>query len=321
MSAKAGVLLINLGTPDAPEPAAIRRFLREFLSDPRVVDLSPLIWLPLLYGLILPLRPSKLAPAYQSIWMPEGSPLMVYSQRLAKALGELLPGVPVVLAMRYGWPTIRTALKELELHRPERLLVLPLYPQYSRTTTASVLDGFEAAMAGSQWRPELRMVNDYYRETGYINALRDSVLEHWHAAGRGEKLLMSFHGIPQRGVDKGDPYLAQCQRTAAKLAEALDLSERQWQICFQSRVGGATWTGPYTEETLDQTARSGVKVLDVICPGFSADCLETLEEIAIRGSGRFCAAGGSQLRYIPALNDRPSHAALLADVARSRLND
>lgn len=321
MSTTAAVLLVNLGTPDAPEPAAIRRFLREFLSDRRVVDLPRLAWLPVLYGAILPLRPSKLAPAYQSIWLPEGSPLLVYSQRLAKAVGNQLPGVPVALAMRYGWPTIKTALKELALRKPERLLVLPLYPQYSRTTTASVLDGFESAMTGSHWRPELRMVNDYYREAGYINALRDSVLEHWQHSGRGEKLLMSFHGIPQRGVDKGDPYLTQCQRTAAKLAEALGLSENQWQICFQSRVGRATWTGPYTEETLEATARSGVKVIDVICPGFSADCLETLEEIGIRGAERFRAAGGSQLRYIPALNDRPSHAALLADVARSRLND
>lgn len=318
---KSAVLLVNLGTPDAPEPDAIRRFLAEFLRDRRVVDLSPLVWWPILYGLVLPLRPAKLAPAYASIWMPEGSPLLVHSRRLAGALHERLPDTAVALGMRYGGPSIRSALKELELRKPDRLLVIPLYPQYSRTTTSSALDGVEAAMAGLGWRPELRIVNDYYRDPDYIAALAGSVREHWDRHGRGDKLLMSFHGIPQKGVDQGDPYLNQCQRTAGLLARALDLAEDRWQLCFQSRVGAARWTGPYTEDVLAATGRAGVKAVDAICPGFSADCLETLEEIAIRGAEAFRAAGGGQLRYIPALNDRPAHADLLAGIARSRLAD
>lgn len=321
MAVKAGVLLINLGTPDAPTAEAIRRFLSEFLKDRRVVDLPAALWWPVLYGFILPFRPQKLVHAYSQIWTPEGSPLLLYSQRLAQAIRQKLGDVPVALGLRYGWPSIATALKELELHKPERLLVLPLYPQYSRTTTASALDGVQAAMTGRHWQPELRIVNDYYSNPGYIAALRDSVLRHWQQHGRGEKLLISFHGIPERYVKAGDPYLTQCQRTAAKLAQALELPESDWALCYQSRVGKARWTAPYTDEVLMDLGRKSVKTVDVICPGFAVDCLETLEEIAIRGKSQFEGAGGQTLRYIAALNDEPTHSALLAALASARLNN
>lgn len=321
MSLKTGVLLINLGTPDAPTAQAIRPYLREFLSDRRVVDLPAPLWWPVLYGLILPFRPGKLAKTYSQIWTAEGSPLMVYSKNLAKAVGERLEGIPVALGMRYGWPSIALALKELELRKPERLLVLPLYPQYSRTTTGSALDAVQTAVGNRGWQPELRIVNDYHSEKGYLAALRDAVTQHWERHGRGEKLLISFHGIPERYVKARDPYPMQCQRSATRLAALLDLPESAWQLCFQSRIGRAQWTGPYTDEVLLELARSGVKTVDVICPGFAVDCLETLEEIGIRGKTLFESAGGRALRYIAALNDSPAHAELLADMVTARLKD
>jgi ferrochelatase len=319
--AKAGVLCINLGTPDAPTPEAIRRYLREFLTDRRVVDLSPVLWWPFLYGFILPRRPHKLAQTYGQIWGAEGSPLLVYSQKLAQAIGQRLDGIPVALGMRYGWPSIATALKELELRKPGRLLVLPLYPQYSRTTTGSALDAVQSAMQGHPWQPELRIVNDYHGDPGYLDALRDSVTQHWQRHGRGEKLLISFHGIPERYVKARDPYPMQCQRTATRLTQELNLPETAWQLCYQSRIGRAQWTGPYTDNVLLELARSGVKTVDVICPGFAVDCLETLEEIGIRYKALFENAGGRALRYIPALNDSPAHAGLLARIAATRLHD
>ncbi|MBI3171721.1 MAG: ferrochelatase, partial [Hydrocarboniphaga effusa] len=270
---RGGVLLINLGTPDAPTPEAIRRYLREFLSDRRVVDLPRALWWPILHGFILPLRPRKLAHPYAQIWTAAGSPLLTYSQTLARAVGEQLPGIPVALGMRYGWPSVATALKELELRKPARLLILPLYPQYSRTTTASALDAVEAAMHQRPWQPELRIIADYHSDAGYLAALRDSVLRHWQQQGRGERLLISFHGIPERYVKARDPYPAQCQRSATRLAALLDLPESAWQLSFQSRIGRAPWTGPYTDEVLLELARGGVKTVDVICPGFAVDCL------------------------------------------------
>lgn len=318
-----GVLLINLGTPDAPTPEAVRRFLREFLSDRRVIDLPRLLWWPILYGVILPLRPRRIAPSYRKIWMAEGSPLLVHSQRLLEGVQARLRGtagdIAVALGMRYGWPTVAAALRELELRKPDRLLIVPLFPQYSRTTTAAALDAVQAAMQGRAWRPELRIVNDYHDDAGYITALKDSVLAHWQAHGRAGHLLMSFHGIPARYVKAGDPYPAQCERTATRLAQALALPPGAWTLSYQSRVGRAPWTAPYTDEVLARLAREGTTAVDVICPGFAADCLETLEEIAIRYAELFRGAGGQALRYIPALNDRPAHVNWLADRIASAL--
>jgi protoporphyrin/coproporphyrin ferrochelatase len=326
MTDKTGVLLINLGTPDAPTAPAIRRFLREFLSDRRVVNLPPALWYPVLYGFILPLRPRRLVRAYSSIWGADGSPLLALSRKLAGSFRQELTRMagrdtPVALGMRYGTPSLRTALDELETHRPSRLLVLPLYPQYSGTTTASALDGVGLALQHRDWQPSITVVNDYHDHDGYIAALRDSVQAHWQAYGRGEKLLMSFHGIPMKYVEAGDPYLAQCRVTARALAEALSLPESAWEICFQSRVGRARWTSPYVEARLVDLARSGVNTVDVVCPGFAVDCLETLEEIALRDKALFESAGGQSLRYIPALNDQPAHAAALARITTARLSD
>lgn len=313
---RSGVLLINLGTPSAPTAEAIRRYLREFLSDRRVVNLPRALWLPILYGLILPLRPRRLALRYAAIWQAEGSPLLVYSQRLTKALAGAMPDGAVALGMTYGNPSIASALGDLRERGVQRLRVLPLYPQFSHTTTTAALEAVQRALARLGWQPELSALDGYHDAPRYIEALRQSVLRHWHAQGRGEKLLISFHGIPMKDIDAGDPYLAQCRHTAQMLAAALGLADTQWQIVFQSRLGRARWTGPYTEEVLRSLAREGVKTLDVICPGFPADCLETLEEIALRYTALFRDAGGAALRYIPALNDHPDHVALLAELAR-----
>jgi len=315
-----GILLINLGTPDAPTPQAIRPWLREFLSDRRVVDLPRALWLPVLHGVILPLRPRRLAPLYARIWRPDGSPLLAITRALRQALAAELGGAAVVVeGMRYGQPALGTALAELQRAGVARVLVLPLYPQYSETTTASALDGVAAALRDLGWQPELRVVRDYHGDDGYIEALAQSVREHWAAHGRGEKLLLSFHGIPQRYADRGDPYGAQCAETARRLATALALRDGECEVAYQSRVGKAAWLAPYTDEVIPQLARRGVRTLDVICPGFAADCLETLDEIAIRYRDAFVAAGGQALRYVPALNARPAHVAALARVVRAQL--
>ena len=309
-----GVLLVNLGTPDAPTPAAIRPWLREFLSDPRVVDLPRWLWLPVLHAVILPLRPRKLAPLYQRIWTPEGSPLLAITrqQRLAvaAALGDR---ALVVEAMRYGTPSIGAALAGLQRAGVSKLVVLPLYPQYSTSTTASVRD----AVAG--WTGALAFIDDYAVDAGYIAALAASVREHWARHGRGDRLLLSFHGIPVRYVERGDPYARQCEATAQALAAALELAPADWLLSYQSRVGKAAWLEPYTEDALRQLPAQGVRRLDVVCPGFSADCLETLDEIAIRGAETFVAAGGEALRYVPALNARPDHVAALAHLVGAHL--
>lgn len=314
-----GILLVNLGTPAAPTAAAIRPWLRDFLSDRRVVDLPRALWLPLLYGIILPLRPRKLAPLYARIWTDAGSPLLAITRRQRAALAAALPGTPVVEAMRYGEPSVAAGLSRLREAGVTRLAVLPMYPQYSATTTASALDALEAGLAALDWRPELRVIDDYHPDGGYIDALAASVREHRAAHGPADLLLMSFHGIPQRYADRGDPYGVQCRVTAARLAAALGLTDAQWQLSFQSRVGKARWLQPYTEEVLPQLAARGVRRLDVICPGFSADCLETLDEIAVRDAGLFVEAGGEALRYVPALNDRADHIRALARIAGARL--
>ena len=316
---RAGVLLINLGTPDAPTPDAIRTYLGEFLSDRRVVDLPRLLWLPILHGIILPLRPRKLAPLYARIWRPDGSPLLAITRELREGLAAALAPVPVVEAMRYGRPRIADAVAELRGEGVQRLVVLPLYPQYSGTTTASAFDGVDAALREQGWQPELRRVEDYHADPAYIGALAESVREHWAAHGRGDHLLLSFHGIPQRYAERGDPYGRQCEATARALATVLQLREGEWHLAYQSRVGNAAWLGPYTDVVIPLLARRGARKLDVACPGFAVDCLETLDEVAIRYAAAFVAAGGEALRYVPALNTRPAHVHALARTVRQHL--
>ena len=317
---KTGVLLVNLGTPDAPTPAAIRRYLREILSDPRVVEISRFARLPVLYGFILPFRPKKLVHAYSSVWSERGSPLLDVSKQQATKLQELLGAdIPVALGMTYGAPSISSAMAELKQKGARRIAVLPLYPQYSGTTTASAFDVIARALASERHIPELRMINDYHAHPAYIAALAANVRAHWQANGQAEHLLMSFHSIPQRYVDQGDPYDAQCKTTAKLLAEALQLKPGQWSISFQSRLGREPWLQPFTDIILPQYAAKGIGTLDVICPGFSADCLETLEEVAIRYREDFLAAGGKEFRYIPALNADAEHIRMMQTLVQSTL--
>ncbi|MDP3859295.1 MAG: ferrochelatase [Stagnimonas sp.] len=323
--ARAGVLLINLGTPDAPTPAAIRRYLREFLSDDRVVDLHPFLWWPVLNGIILRTRPKKLAPRYAAIWTAQGGPLLAIGLQQAAGLAERLQAqlsveVPVVLAMRYGNPSIQAGLAALEEQGVRRVLVLPLFPQYSASTTASALDAVFDALKLRRWLPALRTVNHYHDHPAYIGALADSVRQHWQQQGRGEHLLMSFHGIPQRYFLLGDPYYCECHKTARLLAECLGLTQDQWSLSFQSRFGREEWLKPYTDTQLAELARAGVQQLDVIAPGFAADCLETLEEIGDEYRELFAGLGGT-LRYVPALNAEAAHLDALASLLKPQLLD
>lgn len=304
-----GVLLVNLGTPDAPTPTAIRRFLRQFLSDRRVVQLPRAIWLPILYGFILPFRPRKLAEAYAQVWTDEGSPLLAISRKQAAGLRARL-NLPVVVGMTYGSPSIADGLRELREQGVDKPVVLPLYPQFSYTTTSAATDLLPKDFSGI-------VIQDYHANAGYIAALADSVRTHWSAKGRGDHLLMSFHGIPQKYVDQGDPYDTQCRETARRLAAALNLKDDEWTLGYQSRLGRAPWLKPYTDVVLPQLAQRGVKTLDVLCPGFAADCLETLEEVSIRYAEDFHTAGGEQLRYIAALNDGDSHLSALAALIKT----
>jgi protoporphyrin/coproporphyrin ferrochelatase len=317
---RGGVLLVNLGTPDAPETGAVRRYLAEFLSDPRVVEQPRALWLPLLHGVILPLRSPRSAHAYRRIWQPQGSPLRLHSEAIAGGLQQQLDAaglaVEVRLAMRYGKPAVADVLDGWIREGLRRVLVLPLYPQYSATTTASVFDAVGAALARWRWPPELRQVNDYHAEPAWIEAVAASVREHWQRHGRGERLLFSFHGIPQRYIRAGDPYFCQSHASARRIAAALDLAEADWQLSFQSRVGREPWLQPYTDRCIAALGSEGIGTLDVVCPGFAADCLETLEEIAMQNGELFVASGGRELRYVPALNDRADHVAMLAALVR-----
>jgi ferrochelatase len=308
---RAGVLLTNLGTPDAPERKAVRRYLAEFLSDPRVVERPRWLWLPVLYGIILNLRPQKSAAAYAKVWSEEGAPLLVISRRIAKAVAHTLEQtlgtpVPVALGMRYGNPSIESALNYLRDRGADRIVVLPLFPQYSASTTASTFDAIAGVLARWRWVPELRFITHYHDDPGYIEALASTIRAWRENNGAGEKLLLSFHGIPQRYFDAGDPYHCHCQKTARLLAEALDLDAERMAISFQSRFGPEAWLKPYTDETLKAWAEAGVRRVDVAAPGFAADCLETLEEIAMQYAEAYREHGG-ELRYIPALNDEPVH--------------
>ncbi len=316
-----GVLLVNLGTPDSPRPADVRRYLREFLWDPRVVELPRPLWWLVLNLVILTTRPRRTAAAYAKIWTEAGSPLLDVSRQQQRALQARLEEdadapVKVALAMRYGNPSVDAGLGELRAAGARRVLVLPLYPQYSATTTASTFDAVSARLRQRRWIPELRFVNHYHDDPRYIAALAASVRDHWARHGEPEVLLMSFHGIPKDYFLAGDPYHCECLKTARLLATALELPESRWRLSFQSRMGPREWLQPYTDTMVRDLAAEGVKRLHVICPGFSADCLETLEEVALEYRDAFLAAGGELYDYIPCLNAQPAHIELLAGLVR-----
>lgn len=305
---RTAVLLCNLGTPDAPTPSAVRRYLAEFLSDHRVVEIPRLLWLAILHGVILRTRPAKSARKYASIWTPEGSPLRVWTDKQAKLLAGYLGerGHPVVVrsAMRYGSPSIAQVLDELKAAGATRILILPLYPQYSGTTTASVHDAVCTWASRVRTLPELRFVNHYHDDPGYIKALAARITDFWTDRGRPDRLVLSFHGIPRRTLTLGDPYHCECLKTARLLREQLRLAADDVVVTFQSRLGRAEWLQPYTEPTLIELAKQGVKRVDVACPGFTSDCLETLEEINLEAREAFLHAGGTEFNYLPCLNDR-----------------
>lgn len=334
------VLLVNTGTPAEPRSGAVRRFLARFLSDPRVVELPRLLWLPLLYGLVLPLRAPRSAHRYRLIWQSEGSPLRVYSAQLRSALERELVGqngsgvassgatgsgsageVRIDLAFLYSEPLVERVLTVLREARIERLLVLPLFPQCSGTTTGAVYDQVGAALRHWRTLPQLRINSDYHDDPQYIAALATSVTEHWQRHGRNGHLLMSFHGIPEACVSAGDAYADQCRRTAALLAAALGLPASEWSVSFQSRFGAARWLSPATATQLAELPRRGVRALTVICPGFAADCLETLEEIELEGRALFLKAGGERFDYVPALNANAEHVRALAALIRRSAHD
>ena len=321
---RAGVLLTNLGTPEAPTAAALRPYLEQFLSDPRVVEIPRALWWPILHGIVLNVRPRESARKYAAIWTADGSPLAVHTRRqaalLRQALEERVPGaLELGWAMRYGSPSIAAELDRLARAGCDRLLVLPLYPQYSASTTASTYDAVFASLAQRRNAPALRLIKQFHDDGGYIAALAADIREHWQAHGRGERLVMSFHGLPRFSLDRGDPYHCQCHKSARLLAEALQLPADDYVVTFQSRFGRAEWLQPYTQQTVESLARQGVRRLDVICPGFVADCLETLEEIAVENRAAFLAAGGQQFQYIPCLNERGDWIGALADIVLTNL--
>lgn len=324
--ARTGILLVNLGTPDAPTAGALRPYLKEFLSDPRVVEIPRAAWWPILNGIILNIRPAASAKKYASIWSADGSPLMVHTERQASRLRDHLAAagrteVDVDFAMRYGKPSIAERLRAMQARGCMRILVLPLYPQYSASTTATVVDAVGRALAKIRNQPEIRFVRDFHDFPGYIEALAANVREHWAAHGEPDRLLMSFHGVPKRTIELGDPYYHECQTTGRLLAEALGLPPERAMVTFQSRFGKAEWLQPYTQPTLEALAAQGVGRVDVMCPGFIADCLETLEEIAMECRDAFLGRGGQRFHYIPCLNERPEWIEALAGLAVDHLGN
>jgi ferrochelatase len=317
------VLYCNLGTPDAPTAAALRPYLAQFLSDHRVIEIPKAVWWFILHGIILRVRPKKSAAKYASIWTAEGSPLKVWTAAQAAALASTLQtrghGVSVRYAMRYGNPSIASQLDALKAEGATRILVLPAYPQYSGTSTASVFDAVYTWAARVRRIPELRFVNNYHDHPGYIAALAARVRAHWAAQGRADKLVMSFHGVPERTLHLGDPYHCECHKTARLLAEQLGLAKDQYVVTFQSRFGKAKWLEPYTEPTLVALAQAGTSSVDVMCPGFTGDCLETLEEISMEAREAFLHAGGKSFSYIACLNDSPQWLDALGDIAQQHL--
>ncbi|MEE4244602.1 MAG: ferrochelatase [Kangiellaceae bacterium] len=316
-----GVLLVNLGTPDEPTAEAVRKYLAEFLHDKRVVDLTRWIWCPVLHGIILRVRPPKVAKLYQSVWTEEGSPLMAISKQQRSGLAAVLEQklgkpVPVVLGMNYGNPSLASAIEQLK--DCKKVIVLPLYPQFSTATTASVYDRVAKVLKSDWNQSEYIQVRDYHNHDSYIEALANSVKQSWQQHGRNELLVMSFHGIPKRYADNGDPYPDECRETARLLAEKLELSEEQWMVTFQSRFGREEWLQPYTDKTMERLGAEH-KSIDIICPGFSADCLETLEEIQEENHEIFEQHGGKGFNYIPCLNANSDHISMMADIISERI--
>ncbi|HLZ98226.1 MAG TPA: ferrochelatase [Steroidobacteraceae bacterium] len=319
-----GVLLVNLGTPDSPSYFAVQRYLRQFLSDRRVINTSRLIWLPLLYGVVLPFRPFRTARNYRKIWMRDGSPLAVYSKRLAVRLGSALGArlgdeIRVEIGMTYGNPSIASAIDALAGQNVRKLLVVPLYPQYCSSTTGSVFDGTARVLERRRWLPETRFVNDYHRDSGYIGALAASIENHWKQAGERSHLVLSYHGIPRDYVDDGDPYQAQAEATTRSVTALLGLAASDFSHCYQSRFGSVVWLQPYTVDTLKKLAGRGLRRLTVVSPSFAVDCLETLEEVAIGYRDEFLALGGEKLSLVPCLNADERHAEALAGIVQKQL--
>lgn len=319
-----GVLLVNSGTPDSPSTRDVRRFLGRLLGDPRVVELPRALWLPLLHGIILRTRPFRSARKYRQIWGEDGSPLLHHSRALRDALAQqlgqhVLAPVAVEIGMLYARPGVDEGLARLRSAGARRILVLPMFPQYSGVTTGAVYDQLHAELARWRWVPELRVIAEYPDHPAYIEALRHSVSAHWAEHGRTSHLLMSFHGIPEQYFRAGDPYFCKCQRTARLLADELNLAESEWGLSFQSRYGPGRWLQPYTDDTIGSLPARGIRTLTVVCPGFAADCLETLEEIAVENRDRFLAAGGERFEYVPALNSSPRHAQAIAGLVTQHL--
>ncbi len=320
-----GILLINLGTPDAPTATALRPYLRAFLSNSRVIEIPRIIWWPILYGFILPFRPRQSAEKYASIWTSEGSPLKVHTERqtalLAEKLHNTLNNAPLIVeyAMNIGNPSVASVLDKMKSAGCSRILVIPLFPQYAASSTAAAMDAVFAALGTMRNMPAIRTVKQYHDHPGYIAALAQNIRDYWEQHGQPDQLIISFHGIPHKNIEKGDPYYYFCQTTGRLMAEALNLDQSQYQICFQSRFGRAQWLQPYTAETLENLGKAQTRRVDVVCPGFVSDCLETLEEIAVEGKKIFTDAGGKAYHYIPCLNERGDWIAALADIAQSNL--
>ena len=323
-SPRQGILLCNLGTPDAPRPTELRRYLKEFLSDPRVVELPRLLWWMILNLIILRIRPRRSAKLYQSVWTDSGSPLMVYSQEQVKAvkqrLAEKYGDIPVVLGMRYGNPSMAAAVKELTDQNVRDIIVLPLYPQYAGATTGSTFDAIAKTFTQLRWVPELQFINGYHKSEGYLDALCTTIKRHIEAHGQPDKFIFSYHGTPERYLKKGDPYHCFCHQTTRLVREKLGFDETQVMTTFQSRFGREPWLQPYTDKTLEQLPKDGVKHIAVICPGFSSDCLETIEEIDMEARESFIEHGGEQFHYIPCLNDDPVHIDALVGILEKRLS-
>lgn len=323
-SAPVGILLLNLGTPDEPTPKALRRYLRQFLSDRRVVEIPRIVWWLILNGIILTFRPKKSAAKYALIWTKDGSPLLAHAKRQALMLqgylgNQVRQPVLVELGMSYGNPSVESAITRLREQGCTRILAFPLYPQYAASSTGSALDAVFRDLLQRRNMPELRTIRQYHDHPAYINALAESVRQHWGGSGKPDKLIMSFHGVPRYTLDKGDHYHCSCHKTGRLLAEALGLSEQQYMVCFQSRFGRAEWIKPYLAQTLEELGKQKTRRVDVICPGFSSDCLETLEEIAMEGKATFLNAGGGEYHYIPALNERETWINAMVEIAREHM--
>ena len=322
-SPRQGILLCNLGTPDAPRPAELRRYLKEFLSDPRVVEIPRLLWWMILNLIILRIRPRRSAKLYQSVWTEAGSPLMLYSQGQVKAVKERLAekygDIPVVLGMRYGNPSMASAIKELTDQNVRDIIVLPLYPQYAGATTGSTFDAIAKTFTQLRWVPELQFINGYHKFEGYLEAICSSIRRHIEQHGQPDRLVFSYHGTPERYLKNGDPYHCFCHQTTRLVKEKMGLDETQVMTTFQSRFGREPWLQPYTDKTLEQMPENGIKHVAVICPGFSSDCLETIEEINMEGRESFIESGGEQFHYISCLNDEPAHIDALVSILEKRL--